>query len=204
MLRLSVNAARIMSIIFTPFYMPLVGMIALFSFSYLSLLPLSYMLRVLLIVYLCTILIPTILIHFYRKYQGWSMLRLLTREGRMVPYVISIICYFSCFYFMKRMHIPHFMGTILIAALFIQIVCAIINIHWKISTHSAAIGGVAGAIMAFSHIFIFNPSWWLSVVVIMGGVVGTSRMILRQHTLAQVIVGFIVGTICAFMAIIYM
>ena len=40
MLRLSVNASRIMSMIFTPFYLPLVGMIALFSFSYLSLLPL--------------------------------------------------------------------------------------------------------------------------------------------------------------------
>ena len=50
MLRLSVNASRVMSIIFTPFYMPLVGMIALFSFSYLSLLPLSYKLFVLLIV----------------------------------------------------------------------------------------------------------------------------------------------------------
>lgn len=196
--------ARILSVIFTPFYLPLVGLIALFLFSNLSYYPFLAKIFVLTLVYLFTVLMPTLLIRAYRNYHGWTPIEFGAKEKRIIPYVISIICYFSCFYFMKRMHIPHFMGTILIAALFIQIVCAIINIHWKISTHSAAIGGVAGAIMAFSHIFIFNPSWWLSVVVIMGGVVGTSRMILRQHTLAQVIVGFIVGTICAFTAIIYM
>ena len=31
--------ARIMSMIFTPFYLPIVGLIALFIFSYMSLLP---------------------------------------------------------------------------------------------------------------------------------------------------------------------
>ena len=34
-------AARIMSMIFTPFYLPLVGLVALFLFSYMSLLPLA-------------------------------------------------------------------------------------------------------------------------------------------------------------------
>ena len=34
--------ARIMSMIFTPFYLPIVGLIALFIFSYMSLLPMMY------------------------------------------------------------------------------------------------------------------------------------------------------------------
>ena len=34
--------ARIMSMLFTPFYLPLVGLVALFLFSYMSLLPLAY------------------------------------------------------------------------------------------------------------------------------------------------------------------
>ncbi len=34
--------ARIMSMIFTPFYLPMVGLIALFIFSYMSLLPIGY------------------------------------------------------------------------------------------------------------------------------------------------------------------
>lgn len=35
--------ARIMSMIFTPFYLPMVGLIALFIFSYMSLLPIGTM-----------------------------------------------------------------------------------------------------------------------------------------------------------------
>ena len=113
----------------------------------------------------------------------------------MVPYIISIACYFTCYYVMNRLQFPRFMSNILMAALMIQLLCAVINIWWKISTHSAAIGGVAGALLAFSAIFIFNPVKWLSLVMIVAGLVGTSRMILRQHTLEQVVAGFAVGFI---------
>ena len=111
----------------------------------------------------------------------------------MIPYIISILCYFLCFYVMNIFHMPAFMGSIVVAALFIQIVCAIINIWWKISTHTAAIGGFFGALTALSLIFDFNPLWWLCLVLLLAGLVGTSRMILRQHTLAQVVMGFLTG-----------
>ena len=195
-------AARIVSMLFTPFYLPLVGMLALFIVSYLRIFPFAYKLQVLLLVYLFTILLPTFIIHLYRRYQGWTLLQLGTKERRMIPYVISIICYLACYYIMSVLHIPHFMGRILVAALMVQIICAIINIWWKISTHTAAIGGVAGALMAFAHIFTFNPLGWLSVIVVLAGVLGTSRMILRQHTLSQVVAGFLVGVVTAWMSVI--
>jgi membrane-associated phospholipid phosphatase len=36
------------------------------------------------------------------------------------------------------------------------------------------------------------------------GILGTSRMILRQHTLLQVVVGFLVGIVCAITGIIFL
>lgn len=195
-------AARTMSIVFTPFYLPIVGLVALFIFSYLSILPLVYKLKLLLLVYLFTILIPTVLIRVYRLYQGRTRLDIGQKEQRMVPYLISILCYFACYYIMERLHIPHIISIILLIALFIQILCAVINVWWKISTHTAAIGGVAGALVAFAFIFAFNPVWWLSLVIILAGMVGTSRIILRQHTLAQVVAGFFVGLLCGFLLII--
>lgn len=195
-------AARVMSMIFTPFYLPMVGLIALFIFSYMSLLPWSYKLTVLAMVYLFTILLPTVLIHAYRRYQGWSLIELGTKERRMVPYIISILCYFTCYYLMNLFHILRFIGSILLAALAIQIFCALINVWWKISTHSAAIGGVTGALVAFSFLFAFNPLWWLCLVILIAGMVGSSRIILRQHSLLQVIAGFIVGFFAGFFIII--
>ncbi len=199
-----IMAARIMSMIFTPFYLPLVGLMALFSFSYLSIFPWSLKLEVMLIVYLFTILLPTLMIRFYRHYQGWSLIELGKRESRMVPYVISIVCYYTCIYVMQRLHMPHFMAAIVVAALLVQIICAIINVWWKISTHSAAIGGVGGALFAFAEYLGFNPVWWLCVIFIVAGLVGSSRMILRQHTLGQVVGGFWIGFFCAAFAILFL
>ena len=194
--------ARILSMTFTPFYLSLVGLVALFTFSYLSLAPWLYKLQVVGMAYIFTILLPTLLIHAYRCYNGWTLLELGQKEKRMVPYAISILCYAACYTLMEMMHIPHFVTIILIAALCIQIVCAVANIWWKVSTHTAAIGGVAGALQAFALLFGFNPTWWLCLVLIVAGMVGTSRMLLRQHTLWQVVGGFLLGLFTAFTLII--
>lgn len=190
-------AARIMSMIFTPFYLPLVGLVTLFLFSYMSLLPLAYKLPMLLTVYISTILMPSLLIHLYRRFQGWTSKELGRKERRIVPYLISILCYFGCFFLMEYRNTPRVISIILVAALVIQMVCALINVWWKISTHTAAIGGVAGGLVVYSIAFSFNPIWWLAFVILLAGMVGTARMILRQHTLAQVVAGFLVGVVCA-------
>ncbi|MCD8210402.1 MAG: phosphatase PAP2 family protein [Prevotella sp.] len=194
-------ASKVLSSIFAPFYLPLVGLIGLLIFSYLSLLPWTYKLFLLVMVYLFTIFLPMVLIRVYNRYQGISFLQFGSRQQRIVPYVISIISYMLCYYFMAIMHVPHFVGNIIIAALIIQIACAVVNLFLKISTHTAAIGGVVGAIMAFSARFSFNPVWWLSIMLLLAGLVGTSRMILRQHSLREVVLGFLLGAVCAFLSV---
>ena len=63
-------AARVISVIFTPLYLPFVALCALFVFSYLSLLPSLYKLIVLGLVFIFTILLPTLLIRIYRHWRG--------------------------------------------------------------------------------------------------------------------------------------
>lgn len=154
-------AARIMSMIFTPFYLPLVGLVALFLFSYMSLLPLAYKLPMLLTVYISTILMPSLLIHLYRRFQGWTSKELGRKERRIVPYLISILCYFGCFFLMEYRNTPRVISIILVAALVIQMVCALINVWWKISTHTAAIGGSTGNRRFFR---IPDRSWTVAAV----------------------------------------
>lgn len=190
-------AARFLSMMFKPFYLSIIGLIILFLFSYLSLLPLFYKVGVLAMVYFFTIFLPIVGIRAYRRYRGWKRHELGNKEKRVVPYIISILCYFMCCYTMAMLHMAHFMISILISALAIQIVCAVVNVWWKISTHMAAIGGVAGAMTAFAAIFMFNPLWWMCIVLLMAGLVGTSRMVLRQHTLTQVTAGFLIGWVVA-------
>lgn len=199
-----IYAARVISMVFTPFYLPIVGLALLFVFSYFNTLPWSFMAEVLLLVYFFTVLLPTFLIRAYRRYQGWSLLELGQQERRMVPYIISILCYFVCVYIMEYLRMPHFLASIVNAALLVQMVCAIVNLWWKVSTHIAALGGVAGSLFVFAELFGFNPVWWLCLVFILAGILGTSRMILRQHSLSQVTGGFLIGFFCAVIGILFL
>jgi len=46
--------------------------------------------------------------------------------------------------------------------------------------------------------------WWLCLVLIVAGILGSARMILRQHSLPQVVAGFFVGLVCAAVAILFL
>ena len=194
-------AARVISMIFTPFYLPLIGIAVLLAFTFMSGFPIEYKLVLVTVVYLTTVFIPTLLIFLSRRLRGWTLQEMGQKRNRMVPYAISFCCYLGCIWLMYATHVNHIIISIIVAALLIQAVSILITVWWKISTHTAAIGGVTGALIAFSFLANFNPIWWFCGVVLLGGVVGTSRMILRQHTLPQVVCGFLLGLVIAFIAI---
>ncbi|MCI6671618.1 MAG: phosphatase PAP2 family protein [Prevotella sp.] len=194
--------ARFASILLTPFYLPVIGVGLLFSFSYLNNFPIQAQVILTVTVYLFTVLFPSLLIRAYRKHHGWTLIQLGRKERRIVPYIISIICYACCYTLMVRLHLPHLITSILVASLVIQILCAIINMGWKISTHTAGTGGVVGALIAFSFMLNFNPFWWLCLSILVSGIVGSSRIILRQHSLTQVTAGFFLGIMTAFVTIV--
>ena len=85
--------ARALSSIFRPQYFPLVGFVALFLFTYLSLLPWSFKALILLIVLLGTLLLPRLTIRFWRQTNGLKLHHLRLREHRFFPYLIFLLFY---------------------------------------------------------------------------------------------------------------
>ena len=77
-----IMTARVVSLVFTPFYLPILGLIMLFTLSYLRQMPWPYKLQVLIMVYFFTVLLPTILINLYRRYHGWTLIQTIgSRSG---------------------------------------------------------------------------------------------------------------------------
>lgn len=194
--------ARALSSIFRPQYFPLVGFLALFLFTYLSLLPLSFKALIMIIVLMGTLLLPRLTIRIWRQTNGLKLHHLRLREHRSFPYLVFLLFYAFTLHFLARFHLPFYMGGILVSSLMIQAACLLINIWWKVSVHSAGAGGIIGAVVAFSLLFNFNPVWWLSLCILIAGLVGSSRMLLRQHTLWQVLAGTFLGILLGFIGII--
>ena len=196
--------ARLFSSVFRPSYYPTVGMFILILFTYLSMFPVAFKLWLLALVFIFTLCLPSLGIFIYRRLHGWSRFELRKRHKRVVPYIISICCYLCLMYIFYSTHIPRFITAIIGISLLIQCTCVIVNLWWKVSMHSAGSGGVIGAIMAYSALFGFNPIWWLSLAIFVSGCVMTSRMVLRQHTLGQVLGGTLIGIVCAILGTILM
>lgn len=196
--------AKVLSAIFRPSYYPTVGTVILLSFTYLNIFPWAFKLWILALVYIFTFALPTLGVFIYRRLHGWSRFELRKRHKRAVPYIINICCYLCLMHILAVTHMPHFLMAIVGISLLIQCVCIIINIWWKVSMHSAGAGGVIGAIIAYAALFGFNPIWWLSLAIFVAGCVMTSRMVLRQHTLGQVLGGTLIGIICGIVGTILM
>lgn len=197
------KASRVISAIFTPFMLPFVAFILLFTFTYLRILPLRYKLIVLGIVYCFTILLPMLGIYLMQKINGWTLHELGKRERRFIPYALTILSYAGCVATMYRYHLPRYMSGIIIATLLCMVICALVNIKWKISTHMASCGMMVGGLLSYSFIFQFNPTGWLCVFILLAGMLGSARIIVRQHTLNEVTGGFFVGLFCGVIGILF-
>ena len=170
-----IRTAKVISAVFTPFSIPFLAFLVLFIFSYLRIMPLQYKLIVLGVVY-C----------FTRRY---------------IPFILTITSYVFCLLMMHRLNIPWYMTGIILSALVVMIICVIVNLKWKLSEHMAGAGAVIGGLVAFSALFSYNPVWWLCLFILVAGVLGTARIILRHHTLGEVMGGFAVGLICSLLVL---
>jgi membrane-associated phospholipid phosphatase len=195
--RYIIIAAQVVSSIFSPLYLPVLAFIVLLFFSYMSYTSWVYNLQIIGMVYVFTVLLPALGIYVYRKINGWKSHQLTRRERRFVPYALSIASYAILLYLMDTLRMPRFTLGIVSGALAIQIICALLNPWIKVSTHAAAGGGVVGAVMAFSLMLNFDPTIGLCLSILVAGVVSTSRLILRQHSLLDVALGTLIGFFCA-------
>lgn len=196
-----IRISRLVSALFTPFSIPFLAFLALFLFSYLSIMPIQYKLIVLGIVYCFTIMMPVLTIFIFKKINGFSAQELGERKKRYMPFFLTIISYVFCLLMMNRLNIPWYMSGIILAALIMMIICVIVNLKWKLSEHMAGAGAVIGGLVAFSALFGYNPVWWLCGFILVAGLLGTARIILGHHTLGEVLGGFAVGLVCALMVL---
>ena len=192
------RVARITSMVFTPFSIPFLSFLVLFLFSYLRIMPLQYKLIVLGVVYCFTILTPTITIFLFRKINGFASQELSERKKRYIPILLTIISYVFCLLKMRRLNIPWYMTGIILASLVVSVICIIVNIKWKLSEHMAGMGGIIAGLISFSALFGYNPVAWLCLFILIAGILGSARIVLGHHSLGEVLFGFIIGFLCAF------
>jgi len=194
---------NILSTLFHPLLIPLYAYVLLFSFTYLNIMPFQYVAFVLSIVASFTLVSPLLFIGLYKWLNKYSLKELSTRPRRFVPYLLTLMSYITCLITMYRMHFPHYFSGIIMGISICIVVCMFLNIYWRVSIHLAGCGMFIGGLLSYSLLFYFNPVWWLCGFILLSGIQGTARISFHQHTLLEVILGFITGMFCGIIGILF-
>ncbi|HXX77506.1 MAG TPA: phosphatase PAP2 family protein [Ktedonobacteraceae bacterium] len=110
------------------------------------------------------------------------------RSQRFGPFLFGIVSVTIGWIVLSLINGPRNLQTVMIMTIFSGTVMMVITLWWKISMHASSLGGVAtmltalyGAVMLPLFILLILVSW--------------SRVVLRRHTVPQVIAGSLAGIV---------
>ncbi len=185
--------ARLTSIIFHPLLIPTLGFLLLFNSDfYFSIIPWNVKRYMLLVVFMSTCVLPAISILILSLNPKFDR-NMEKNTDRALSLIITSVSYYLGYLLLKRLPVFPVYNVLLIGAVLVQIALLPISMRWKISIHSAAIGGLVGGILGLSFRLQENPVHLLSILILSAGLVATSRLILQKHTESQIYAGFLTG-----------
>lgn len=197
--RIVVGLSRFASAMLSPLLMPTYGIIIALWCSYLSAYDMGLRVTIMLVASGITLVLPVFFIATLHHFKWISDKRLVDRRERLLPYLFAFLCYVAvAFYLHSRVHMPTWGVMFFVGAALSVLISAVVNLRWKISAHMAGMAGIV-ALIYNMHALVteaFNLIWVLIVAVLLCGILGSARIILGRHTLAQVIAGAINGALC--------
>jgi hypothetical protein len=117
-----------------------------------------------------------------------------TAKERIIPYIIAMIFYWWTWRLYANFTDSPAMAVNFLLGSFLALTGAFIaNIYFKISMHAVAMGGALMFFFLFSFSDEYASGLYLSVVLLVTGLVCTSRLMVSDHSRFQVWSGLIVG-----------
>ncbi len=191
---------RFISFVFHPLLFSFIG-----TFLYLLLSPIHVAKKqeyiILTIIFISTYILPIFLLMILKKMKIIDSYYLKTIEERKFP---------TIFFIMLSMMIGKMLLNIrlvdLLAYSFFGIALALTISYFlfiksiKTSLHTMGIGGIIGFILVMSYEYQLNFTIIVSLLFILAGLIGVSRLKLHAHNSSEVYLGFIIGMITQFIS----
>lgn len=193
------GAASLISYLLHPLFVPaLVAVLLLFVHPIYTLLePHDVRVRLMAMVAINTILFPGLIAFLLYKLGFMKSLQMETQRERIIPLAGAILFYFWAFYVSRNLDsVPPALKQWLLGVFLASCFANFINIWKKISLHSMGMGGLM-AFCAWQQ--ATDPYWdpqYLLWALLLGGLVGTARLIKNAHTNSELYLGYLGGIAC--------
>jgi membrane-associated phospholipid phosphatase len=128
-------------------------------------------------------------------YQGkFTDFDVSVRSQRSGPFLFSILSALVGLFMLFYLHGPRDLQTVMLAVITCGAILMLITFWWKISMHASVLAGVVTMLTALYGNIIL-PAYVLLILVCW------SRVVLRRHTMAQVIVGSLLSILLSMLTL---
>jgi hypothetical protein len=188
------SLARSISAIFHPLLIPVYGLVIIFAApTLMGYLPFEVKRILLFIVLVNNVMVPVLLMPFFRHRKIITSWTIDDRKERTIPFLVTTFLYALTWYIVSRFQVPFFMKSFFISAFLISLTATTINFWWKISVHSVGAGALVALVITLSHRMYTPLMWYLIPAIIIAGLILSSRLRLNSHSPGQVWVGLLTG-----------
>lgn len=186
--------SRVLSILFHPVFLPVYGLLIIFNApTFMVHLPYDIKKVIFLLATVNMTVVPLAMIPLLRYRNLITSYSMDSARERILPLSLGVMLYTVTTIIFYSYQIPVLIKSFMLAASVTSLLLLVITFKWKISIHSAGLGGLLATVVALSIRMSANlaPLW--IVMILLSGLVLMSRLYLRAHSPAQVYTGFFTG-----------
>ena len=152
-------------------------------------------------VVLCNTALPLIAVFLMWRLQLIGSMRLRTEKDRIIPYIVAMTFYWWSWMVFKNLpDIPPLAIHFLLGAFLAICGGWFANIFFKISMHAIGMGGALMFFFLLGFRDAFGSGLYISVALLLTGLVCTSRLILAEHNGFEVWFGLFIGLLSQYIA----
>lgn len=188
------TAAEVLSVIFHPLFIPLYGLLIIYSSpTLLSFIPSRLKSLIFILVVTNNVILPLALAAILYARGAITTFNARDRNERVILLTFALMMYTLTAYLLLRMQVPNLFRAYFISIAVVTLITLLITTFYRLSLHAAGIGGLLVLIIFMIVFYDITTAWQLPAVLVVGGAVMSSRIYLDDHTPSEVWTGLAAG-----------
>lgn len=186
--------ARTLSFVLHPMLMPLYLLFFIFNGTTLyAFIPWSIKLYCYLVTLSALLIMPLLSLPLFRYFHLIRSYDLDEKQDRVYPVMIAVAFAFLGFWMLGRVAYTNIVQQLFLVLIILLSAFSVITLRWKISMHMTAVGGVCGFLLVLGMKYPQDVRDSLIFMLLMAGLLASSRLYLKKHNPLQIYLGFLFG-----------
>ncbi|MBN7799228.1 phosphatase PAP2 family protein [Algoriphagus aestuariicola] len=190
------SIALLITAVFQPLLMPtLVFGLLLFAVPQATSIPEEFKYRIFFLIVLSTLLIPMVTIIGFHLSGTVKSLHMPEVKDRKLPFTITALYFLLTTWFLQqKTDLDPILWLGMMVICIAVVLLAVVSFFWKISAHMIGLGGLLAVVLVLGRKFpTFEVLYPLLGVLLLCGIVASSRLFLQAHKPTEIYTGLVVG-----------